>query len=273
MKAGSFEFIRAGSVGEASRLLKEADGSARVIAGGQSLAPMLNLRLARPRLLIDITGIPEMAVIEEARDSVTLGACVTSADIEDGKLPGQTFEALSLIASRIAYRAVRNRGTLGGSLCHADPAADWPPVLCALGAECLIAGPDGRRWLKASDFITGAYETALAPTEVLERIKLPRPSPSGRLGYCKIARKAGEFAMAMASVMNDPERATFCAVIGATNGRPIVVPEAGALLQRDKTINRSAVSSLLAQHGITGRIALLQQTAALGRAYNQALQR
>jgi carbon-monoxide dehydrogenase medium subunit len=273
MKAGKFEFIRARSVEEASRLLREADGSGRVIAGAQSLGPMLNLRLARPELLIDITGIPEMTIIEETPDSVTLGACVTSANIEDGKLPGQTFEALSVIASRIAYRAVRNRGTVGGSLCHADPAADWPTVLCAIEADCLIAGPNGRRWLKVSDFVTGAYETALAPAEVLERIKLPRPSSAGRLGYCKIARKVGEFATAIAAVMNDPERATFRAVIGATNGLPIVIPDARTLLNHDNTIDKSAAKALLAQHGITGRLALLQQTAALGRAYDRAFGR
>ena len=101
---------------------------------------MLNLRLARPRLLIDITGIPELTRVEDTADAVTIGACVTTASIEDGRLPGHGLEMLPAVAGRIAYRAVRNRGTVGGSLCHADPAADWVTVLCVLGAECSIAG-------------------------------------------------------------------------------------------------------------------------------------
>ena len=178
---------------------------------------MLNLRLARPRLLIDITGIsgadPGSRTLVMA---VTLGACVTTANIEDGKLPGPGFEGLPPIAARIAYRAVRNRGTIGGSLCHADPAADWVPVLAALGAQCLIAGVNGKRWLAADQFVTGAYETALAPSEMLEAIKLPRLSARGRLGCYKVCRKAGEFALAMGAVMNDPDRGQLRMVIGAT---------------------------------------------------------
>src|SRR5262249_44878086 len=156
-----FDIVRAGSVSEATRLLAEHDGGARLVAGAQSLGPMLNLRLAQPRLLIDITGIRDLTRIEETGEAVTIGACVTTANIEDGRLPGADFDPLRGIASGIAYRAVRNRGTVGGSLCHADPAADWVTVLSALGAACLVTGASGTRRVPVDQFITGAYETAL----------------------------------------------------------------------------------------------------------------
>ena len=145
MKPAAFDFIRVGSLAEASRNLQEAGGAARLVAGGQSLGPMLNFRLARPRLLIDITGIPELTQVSATDDAVTVGACITTANIEDGRIPGRGLEPLAAVAATIAYRAVRNRGTIGGSFCHADPAADWVATLCALGAECLISGVDGKR--------------------------------------------------------------------------------------------------------------------------------
>jgi carbon-monoxide dehydrogenase medium subunit len=271
MKPASFEFIRARSVSEASRLLDEAQGGARIIAGAQSLGPMLNLRLARPQLLIDITGIPELTRIEAADDSVILGTCVTTANIEDGKVPGRGFEMLPAIAARIAYRAVRNRGTIGGSLCHADPAADWVCVACALGGECLLAGRREKRWVPAHEFIIGAFETALEPSEILEAIRLPRPSRSARLGYCKVCRKAGEFALAMSAVMHDPERDKLHVVIGATQSRPIVVSDAGSLLRSGRLLDEVRVLRMLEQCGIADWVARRQQLAALTRACAQAL--
>ena len=141
MKPAAFEFVRASTLSEATTILLEADGAARVVAGAQSLGPMLNLRLVQPRILVDITGIAELTEIEDRADAVTLGACITTANIEDGRLPGRGLQALSVVAGRIAYRAVRNRGTIGGSVCHADPAADWVSALCALERECVIVRP------------------------------------------------------------------------------------------------------------------------------------
>ncbi len=271
MKPARFEFVRARSVSEACRLLAEADGEARVIAGAQSLGPMLNLRLARPQLLVDITGIPELARIEDAGASVTLGACMTTANIEDGRVPGRGFETLAAIASGIAYRAVRNRGTIGGSLCHADPAADWVCVVCVLGGECLVAGPNGKRWLPANALMTGAFTTALAPSELLEAIRLPRPSPRARLGYFKLCRRAGEFALAMSAVMNDPQRGKLGMVIGATNDRPIVIEDAAGLLRGDQTLDEARAVGMLERHGITDPVIQRQQLAAMTRACAQAM--
>jgi aerobic carbon-monoxide dehydrogenase medium subunit len=270
MKPAKFDFVRAASLADATKLLAESDGSARLVAGGQSLGPMLNLRLAQPRLLIDITGIPELTRIEDDDGAVTFGACVTTANMEDGRFPGLGLDALAGVAGQIAYRAVRNRGTVGGSLCHADPAADWVSTLCALGAECLISGRNSRR-MPADQFIAGAYENALQPGEILEAIRVPRLSPRGRFGYHKICRKAGEFALAIAVVLDDPEREQFRMVIGATKGRSIVVAQASELIRDDKTPDEGAIRRVLDQHGITDRILQRQQLAAVARAYEQAM--
>ena len=271
MKPVAFDFVRANSPAEATRILAEANGAARLVAGAQSLGPMLNLRLVQPRLLIDITGIPELTRIEDSSDAVTLGACITTANIEDGRLPGRGLEALADVAAHIAYRAVRNRGTIGGSLCHADPAADWVSALCALGAECVISGATGRRTLPADQFMTGAYETALATGEMLEAIKIPRLSPRGRCGFYKVCRKAGEFALAIGAVVNDPERGLFRVVMGATQGKPIVVRDARELQRNDKDLDEDAILRVLEQHGIADRISRRRRVAAVARAWHQAM--
>jgi aerobic carbon-monoxide dehydrogenase medium subunit len=267
MKPAAFDLVRAASVPEATRLLGEANGDARLVAGAQSLGPMLNLRLAQPRILIDITGIPELTRIEATNDAVTIGACVTTANIEDGCLPGRGLEPLGRVAAQIAYRAVRNRGTIGGSLCHADPAADWVSALCALGAECLIANGQNRRHLPVEQFVTAAYENALRANELLEAIRVPRLMAHARYGYYKICRKAGEFALAIGVVLNDQERGQFRLAIGATKGRPIVISNAGELLHTDKTLNKAAVLNVFDRHGITDRIDRRQKNAAVERAF------
>ena len=147
MKAAAFEHARPASVADAIALLAGQAG-ARVLAGGQSLGPMLNLRLAQPRLLVQVNRLPELTGVAADADTVTIGACVTHAAIADGLVPDIGGGVLARVADGIAYRAVRNRGTIGGSLCHADPAADWVTVLRALDATVLLQGPDGARSLR-----------------------------------------------------------------------------------------------------------------------------
>src|SRR4051812_4497524 len=192
MKPANFEFARPGSLGEAAQMLRQADGRAKAVAGGQSLGPMLNLRLVQPSVLVDITAIPELTRFEEDEGGVTIGACVTTSDIEDGRVRMEELPILATVAAGIAYRAVRNRGTMGGSICHADPAGDWLPVLCALGAECIIADGRQTRRVPAEQFLIGAFEVTLQPGELLQAIRIPRPSRAARCGYYKVSRKAGE---------------------------------------------------------------------------------
>jgi carbon-monoxide dehydrogenase medium subunit len=222
MKPVAFDYARPVSVGEAVRMLA-ADSQAKVLAGGQTLGPMLNLRLAQPALLVDITRIPELAAVSEDADSVTIGATVTHAAVEDGRVTDPTGGFLRQVAQGIAYRAVRNRGTIGGSLAHADPAADWLSCLTVLGAQVIIAGAAGTRRINLASFVRSAMETELAGDELLVAVRIPRFSRAARFGFHKICRKTGEFADAIGAVTYDPESAFYCAVAGATSGRPLVM--------------------------------------------------
>ncbi len=229
MKPAPFDYARPSTLAEVIALLQREDLSVKLLAGGQSLGPMLNLRLAQPDLLVDITGVPELLRVETEDAGLLIGACITHADIEDGRVPDPTQGALPAVAGAIAYRAVRNRGTIGGSLAHADPAADWTSALAALGAEAIVRGPAGQRRLSIERFMAGVFEAALQPDELLEAIRVPRLSRQRRWGFYKVCRKAGEFAQAIGAVLHDPERAVCRAVIGATESTPIVVADAAPL--------------------------------------------
>ena len=229
MKAAAFAYERPTDLGTALALMTSADGTAKIIAGGQSLGPMLNLRLVEPDLIIDISALSELKWAERRGDELVIGACVTHGDIEDSRIPDVTRGAMQRVAGTIAYRAVRNRGTIGGSLSHADPAADWVSALSALGARVTLRSAAGTRDLLIEEFVTGALESALRPGEIVEAVRIPAMTPSATWGYVKACRKPGEFAHAIAAVLIDPESATARAVIGALDAAPIVVGDAAAL--------------------------------------------
>ena len=222
MKPVAFDYERPQDIGGALALAGRSDIAVKFLAGGQSLGPMLNLRLAQPDLLVDLTGIAELKQIEATRDALTLGACVTHADIEDGRVPDVTNGALAAVAAGIAYRAVRNRGTIGGSVAHADPAADWITFLAAIGAQVVIRGKTGRRTVAVEDVMTGVFETVLAPDELVTAVRIPKFSTDARWGYYKACRKVGEFAHASGAILHDPGHGVSRAVIGAIEARPIV---------------------------------------------------
>ena len=226
MKPVAFEYERPRELSAAFDLLSGAAGAAKLMAGAQSLGPMLNLRLAQPRLVVDVRGIAELHEVHETSDDVFLGSCVTHAAIEDGKVPDPARGLMREVAANIAYRAVRNRGTIGGSLCHADPSADWPNVLPLLAAVAIVASPGRRREVPVERFMTGAFSTVLEENEILIGIRIPRLSASARWGHYKFCRKPGEFAEAMGAVLIDDARGVRRAVIGAIHGRPQVVDDA-----------------------------------------------
>jgi carbon-monoxide dehydrogenase medium subunit len=180
---------------------------------------MLNLRLARPSLLVDISRLESLQQLKDMSRAWRIGAGVTHARLEDmrGLLPGG--EMLCGVAATIAYRSVRNRGTIGGSLAHADPAGDWPLALAALGASVNIHGPTPRSML-VPRFIEGAFTTALAANEIIETIDVPKLSRTGRYGFYKFCRKTGEFAEASAAAVFDPESGTARIFLGALRGAP-----------------------------------------------------
>ncbi len=229
MKAAAVDYVRPGSLDEALALLARADVDARVLAGGQSLVAMMNLRVATPELLIDIARLPELRAVDEDADTVMFGACVTHAAIEDGLVADPSRGLMPTVAASLGYRAIRNRGTIGGSLALADPAAEWPAVLAALDGEAIVQGPQGRRSLNCAGFVTGIYETRLAAGEIITGLRVPRLSAGARWGYVKLARKSGEFAMSLAVAVHDPARHHARIVIGATDGAPLVLDEASLL--------------------------------------------
>jgi len=218
MKAAAFDMASPATLDEATTLAAQA--GAMALAGGQSLGPMLNLRLARPATLVRLAGINGLAGASADADAVTIGALVTHAAIADGRVPDLGQGVLAGIAEGIAYRAVRNRGTIGGSLCHADPAADWVTTLTALGAAALTSAG---RVIPLADFIVAAFRTALRPGELLTAVRVPRLRAGARWGYVKACRKPGEFAHAMAAALMDDSGLRL--VIGATGGRPIVLTD------------------------------------------------
>ena len=225
MKAASFDYARPATLDAALALLAGDAGVIRPIAGSQSLGPMLNLRLVQPDLLVDITTIADLLSIREEAGVMVVGACVTHARLEDGDRSDATRRVLAGIAGGIAYRAVRNRGTIGGSIAHADPAADWLVAATALDAELVLAGSAGRRSLRMTEFILGAFESALQPGELIVALRIPRLSPRASWGYYKVCRKAGEFAQASAGVLIDPSRGITRCVIGAVSGPPITTDD------------------------------------------------
>jgi carbon-monoxide dehydrogenase medium subunit len=226
MKPAPFDYARPERTEDAVALLAGTPG-AKVLAGGQTLGPMLNLRLAQPALLVDITRIPELARTEERAQWVEIGATVTHAAIEDRRapLPEPLATFLSRVAGGIAYRAVRTRGTIGGSLSHADPAADWLSCLIALDAELVIAGGEGKRTAPLRAFVRGAMETGLGDGELLVAVRVPRLSRGARFGYHKICRKTGEFAEAIGVAVHDPERKLVRIVASTTAGAPILIED------------------------------------------------
>jgi carbon-monoxide dehydrogenase medium subunit len=222
MKPAPFAYDRPRDLDAALGLLAN-DAGAKVMAGGQSLGPMLNLRLVAPERIVDITGVAELKHVEMRADELIIGACVTHADIEDGRVPDVTGGAMRGVAANIAYRAVRNRGTVGGSLSHADPAADWLSSLAALGASVTLRSKNSTRKVAVSAFVTGALESCLMPGELLVTIHVPKRAASAQWGYIKTCRKTGEFAHGLCAALIDSAAGTARIVIGALDAAPVLI--------------------------------------------------
>ena len=235
MKPAPFSYYRATSVEDAITALSGADGMAAVLAGGQSLVPMLNLRLSPVDHLIDLRPIAALSRQEETPEAICYGALTTHAAFEDGAVPDGTNGLMRYAASHIAYRAVRNRGTLGGALALADPAADWLTTAVALDASVTLTGPDGQRDLAITDFVVGPYYTQIAEHEIIDSVVVPRRSATERWGYYKVAPKVGEYAKSLAVALVDSEKASARLVIGAWSDVPLVLEaSASALLDGAK---------------------------------------
>lgn len=247
MKAGVFDYVRPDSITAAlAAALTAAGGDARFMAGSQSLGPMLNLRLAEPGTVIDIRQLAALRTHRVEGGRLIIGAAVTHAGIEDGVVTDTTKGMLPAVARNIAYRAIRNRGTLGGSLAHADPAADWVNCMVTLGAKFHVAGVQGQRIVAAADFTKGAYQTALDAGELLTAVELPAFTQQMRWGYYKVCTKVGEFASAIGAVVIDPGLGISNLLIGAIEARPLLVPDLAPVLNLSMDDARDAIAAHLA---------------------------
>lgn len=208
----AFEYVRVRDLGEAIEALARYGEEARVLAGGHSLLPAMKLRLAQPKVVVDIGRIAELREIREEEGRIRIGALVTHGEIESSALLSRSCPLLPEVASRIGDLQVRNRGTIGGSLAHADPAADWPAAVLALEAEIAVAGPQGMRTVRAEEFFIDLFQTMLRPGEILTEVRVP-PTERG-VAYEKFAQKASGFALcgAAAAVVDGTARVALTGV-------------------------------------------------------------
>lgn len=193
MKPAPFAYAKARSVAHAIELLATDD--ARLLAGGQSLIATLNMRLSQPALLVDINGISGLDRIALKNGDVEIGALVRHAQAERSAEIAQAAPLIALALPHIGHPAIRNRGTVGGSLAFADPAAELPACVVALGGEIEIVGPNGQRTINAEEFFKGLFETALTPRDMLTAIRVPAASAGSRVGFAEFARRQGDYAM------------------------------------------------------------------------------
>jgi len=199
MKPAPFDYIAATSVDMAAASLAEAGDDAKIIAGGQSLVPLLNFRLLRPSILVDINPIGTLAFITETATDIRIGALTRHHQLETSPVIARHLPVLSCAMAHVAHLAIRNRGTIGGSLAHGDPAAELPMMALLLDAELHIASVSGTRTLAAGDFFLDALTVDLAADEIVTEIVLPKLPPRTGWGFAEVARRHGDFALAAAA--------------------------------------------------------------------------
>jgi len=277
VKPARFVMERPRDLEAALAMIAGAEDTTKVMAGGQSLGPMLNLRLVEPDRVMDVSGVPELRRIDREDGVLVIGACVTHADIEDGRVPDVANGMLARVAAGIAYRAVRNRGTIGGSLAHADPAADWVSALSALGAEIEIASrARGRRRIAIDEFVRGALDVALDADELVTAVRVPVLPQSAQWGYVKHCRKVGEFAEAIGAIVIDHGAGRGRAVIGAVEAAPVVIGDVRFLFSGGidssfaARFDAAAADALLAAAGMSDPVDRHIHVTVLRRAIGQA---
>lgn len=217
MIPGSFEYFAPRSLGDAVKFLAAHRDDVKILSGGQSLLPLMKMRLSKPAFIVDIGRIPGLDAITEDGKSVILGALVTHTQIEDSELLKKNCPLLPQTATTIADVQVRNRGTIGGSIAHADPAGDWPATVIALDAEVRIFGPSGERWVKCDDFFLGLLMSVLEPDEVVTAVKVPATG-ADKTAYLKAAPRSSGFAVVGVAVRLAMDAQGVCsrAAIGIT---------------------------------------------------------
>jgi carbon-monoxide dehydrogenase medium subunit len=247
MKPAAFAYAKARSLDHAIELLGGASGEARVLAGGQSLIATLNMRLSSPDLLVDINAVPGLDGIAVKDGMLEIGALVRHAQAERSDLVARHAPLIAMALPHIGHVAIRNRGTIGGSIAFADPAAELPACLVALGGEVSLAGPDGHRSVAAEPFFRGLFETALSPRDVLTAIRVPLAERDSRFGFGEFSRRHGDYAMvglaAQARAEGDGLRAIRLVYFGV-GATPVRARDAETVLAADPLRIAAAVSAL-----------------------------
>lgn len=248
MIPAAFEYHAPTSIGEATSLLATLGDEAKVMSGGQSLIPLMKLRLASPGHLVDINGIPGLAFIKEADGFLRIGALTRESDLDESEIVRTRYPLLFDTCQVIADPVVRNLATVGGNLAHGDPANDHPATMLALDAVVVAVGPGGERSIPVASFFTGPFTTALRADEILTEIRVPSPPPRSGGAYVKLERKVGDFATAAVAVQLSLNADGTCdrVGIGLTNvgSTPIKAASAEAALKGKRpdeaTIKRAA---------------------------------
>jgi carbon-monoxide dehydrogenase medium subunit len=248
MIPAAFEYHAPGSIGEATALLARLGDDAKILSGGQSLIPLMKLRLASPRHLVDINGLPGLAYVREADGFLRVGALTRESDLEEAEVVRHRYPLLHDTCRVVADPLVRNLATVAGNLAHGDPANDHPATMLAFDAEVAATGSRGERRIPIASFFTGPFETALRPDEILTEIRIPIPPARSGGAYLKLERKVGDFATAAVAVQLALNATGTCAQagIGLTNVglTPIKATAAEAALKGkqpdEETIRRAA---------------------------------
>lgn len=240
MKPVRFDYLKVNNAQQALQLLSQHGDEAKCIAGGQSLGPMLNLRLARPKLLIDLHSAEDLQLIEKTSGKVTYGSAIRHAQFEDGLVPDASQGLLRAAAGAIGYRAIRNRGTIGGSIAHADPAADWIGIMVGLDATYHLQNKKNKRQIQAKDFMSAAFMTELAADEIITAVSIPKLTESARWGYYKFSRKATGYSESTGIVVVDPKRGYCRVLLGALDVPPVAL---------------ESVANVLAEQGVKSALA------------------
>ena len=248
MIPAAFDYHAPTTIGEATALLTRLGDDAKVLSGGQSLIPLMKLRLASPAHVVDINGIPGLAYIREGEGFLRIGALTRESELEESELIRTRYPLLHDTSKVIADPVVRNLATVGGNLAHADPANDHPATMLASGAEVVAVGPKGERRIPIASFFTGPFATSLRPDEILTEIRIPLPAARSRGAYLKLERKVGDFATAAVAAQLTLDAGGRCEEvgIGLTNVglTPIKAAKAEAALKGknpdEATIKRAA---------------------------------
>ncbi len=255
MKAPAFSYLKPGNLSQAFDYINIYVDGARLLAGGQSLLAALNMRLAAPSVLIDINGLSELAGIVVRGDKLVIGALTRHVEVERSALVAQHAPLLSLAMPHVAHAAVRNRGTFGGSIAFADPAAELPACCVALAAVFVVAGRDGERRIAARDFFRGLYETALQPGELLIATEFTLAQPDERAAFHELARRHGDYAIAGLAVharTDGPVLRNVRLAYFGVDAQPVLAAQAAAVLEQGPVTSQLIIQ---AQQALTQDLA------------------